>query len=457
MSVYSGAQRSPVVRPQKVQVFSIGKSKPSVDRERRRHLVKWRVDGRDRTRSFKTRTEAERFRSSLQGAARDGETFDEATGLPVRWVDTRTGPTWWTWSRDWLLVKWPQWSGHSRRSAIEAASVVTPLLVVKGAPAAPAELAAWLRNDGYLPDTEPKGEMAEWLERWSIPLADIDPQLLERVLHAVSRRADGRPLVASVVRRRRNQLATMLRSAVRRGLIGTNPMDRVEWRNPVHSMVVDVSTVPSPDDVAAAIAHVQGMRQDARRYAAMFGLVGIAGMRPPEAVAVRIEDLQLPETGWGLVKARGAITAPGRLYTTEGTAVEAKGLKHRPVGTVREVPLSPRLVPLLREHLAMFEPVNGRIFSNAAGRPVTAANYYPVWTRTRAALWPAGHPLAGTTVYDLRHAAATMMLRAGVPPAEVALRLGHSVDVLMRVYAGVFDDERDRSNQLIDEALGEIA
>jgi hypothetical protein len=46
-----------------------------------------------------------------------------------------------------------------------------------------------------------------------------------------------------------------------------------------------------------------------------------------------------------------------------------------------------------------------------------------------------------------------MMLRAAVPPAEVARRLGHSVDVLMRVYAGVFDDERDRSNQLIDEAL----
>jgi hypothetical protein len=46
-----------------------------------------------------------------------------------------------------------------------------------------------------------------------------------------------------------------------------------------------------------------------------------------------------------------------------------------------------------------------------------------------------------------------MMLRAAVPPAEVARRFGHSVDVLMRVYAGVFDDERERSNQLIDSAL----
>ena len=71
----------------------------------------------------------------------------------------------------------------------------------------------------------------------------------------------------------------------------------------------------------------------------------------------------------------------------------------------------------------------------------------------RAHLWPAPHPLSKTTVYDLRHSAATMMLRAGVPAAEVARRLGHSVDVLLRVYAGVHNDERERSNALIEAAL----
>jgi hypothetical protein len=45
------------------------------------------------------------------------------------------------------------------------------------------------------------------------------------------------------------------------------------------------------------------------------------------------------------------------------------------------------------------------------------------------------------------------MLQAGVSPAEAARRLGHSVDVLMRVYAGVFTDERDRSNARIDRML----
>jgi integrase len=34
--------------------------------------------------------------------------------------------------------------------------------------------------------------------------------------------------------------------------------------------------------------------------------------------------------------------------------------------------------------------------------------------------------------YDLRHACATLLLNSGVPPKEVARRLGHSVD--SRVY-----------------------
>lgn len=117
-----------------------------------------------------------------------------------------------------------------------------------------------------------------------------------------------------MARRRRNLLATILRSAVRRGLIATNPMERVEWRTPVHSLAVDVDTGPSPTDVLAAVELVGALgRLDARRYAAMFALVGIAGMRPSEVAAIRVDDLQLPEQGWGLVRARGAITSPGRL------------------------------------------------------------------------------------------------------------------------------------------------
>jgi integrase len=38
--------------------------------------------------------------------------------------------------------------------------------------------------------------------------------------------------------------------------------------------------------------------------------------------------------------------------------------------------------------------------------------------------------------YDLRHAALSLWLASGAPPAEVAARAGHSVCVLVTIYCG---------------------
>lgn len=87
---------------------------------------------------------------------------------------------------------------------------------------------------------------------------------------------------------------------------------------------------------------------------------------------------------------------------------------------------------------------------------MTADNWGPAWNRVRAQLWPTGHILANTTLYQLRDTAATTMLRAAVPPAEVARRLGHSVEMLMHVYAGVFEDDSDLANRRLDRFYDEL-
>ena len=53
---------------------------------------------------------------------------------------------------------------------------------------------------------------------------------------------------------------------------------------------------------------------------------------------------------------------------------------------------------------------------------------------------------------DLRHSGVTLALNAGLPGPEVARRAGHSVEVLLRVYAGCIDDRV--WNTRIDAALG---
>ena len=129
-----------------VQVFSIVMPKAGTQRERRRYLVKWRVAGRDKTRSFRTIVEAERLRARLQIAVIDGEPFDVGSGLPSTWI--HLGTTWWGWSQAWLDVKWPQWAGHTRRSAVESLVAITPLMARSGAPKAPYELVAVAATTG---------------------------------------------------------------------------------------------------------------------------------------------------------------------------------------------------------------------------------------------------------------------------------------------------------------------
>jgi integrase len=93
------------------------------------------------------------------------------------------------------------------------------------------------------------------------------------------------------------------------------------------------------------------------------------------------------------------------------------------------------------------------VFTASTGNPLSGTSYSQAWKRARTNQWPDDLTFAKVTLYDLRHSAATLMLRSGVVPAEVARRLGHSVDVLMRTYAGVLDDELDRSNALIQAEL----
>ena len=48
--------------------------------------VRWRVAGRDKSRSFTTRALADSYRAELVRAARQGAGFDPGTGEPESWA-----------------------------------------------------------------------------------------------------------------------------------------------------------------------------------------------------------------------------------------------------------------------------------------------------------------------------------------------------------------------------------
>jgi integrase len=120
------------------------------------------------------------------------------------------------------------------------------------------------------------------------------------------------------------------------------------------------------------------------------------------------------------------------------------------------VPIPPELVAILREHIDTFGVTpDGRIFASDRGHIIASTAISDVWAEARTrALTPAqvASPLAGRP-YDLRHAAVSLWLNAGVPATEVAERAGHSVEVLLRVYAKCLDDGESIANGRIDAAL----
>ena len=65
-----------------------------------------------------------------------------------------------------------------------------------------------------------------------------------------------------------------------------------------------------------------------------------------------------------------------------------------------------------------------------------------------------GSPLARRP-YDLRHAALSTWLNAGVDPTDVAERAGNSVEVLLRRYAKCIDGRQERNNRLIETAISD--
>ena len=68
----------------------------------------------------------------------------------------------------------------------------------------------------------------------------------------------------------------------------------------------------------------------------------------------------------------------------------------------------------------------------------------------------AATPLAATP-YALRHACVSTWLNGGVPAPQVAEWAGHSVEVLLKVYAKCLDGQDALARRRVEQALGHSA
>ncbi|GCB43198.1 hypothetical protein [Streptomyces sp. NL15-2K] len=173
-----------------------------------------------------------------------------------------------------------------------------------------------------------------------------------------------------------------------------------------------------------------------------------------------LPDCLLPTEGWGRVTLHITRPQAGKKWTDTGRLHDERGLKDRPPGETRPVPLPPELVALWRESIDTFGTADdGRLFFNERGGIAASGTYDRVWHEARElAFLPdlVASPLAARP-YDLRHSALSTWLNAGVDPTEVAERAGNSVEVLMTRYAKCLYGRQEIANQRIEQLLHEYA
>lgn len=294
------------------------------------------------------------------------------------------------------------------------------------------------------------------------------PAAARRLLDRLARTIDGRPAAASTLARKRAVLHNCLDAAVEAGHLPTNPLTGVRrWRPPTNPRV-DPGAVVNPELASALLAAV---RADRPEFEAYFACLYFGGLRPAEARGLRAQDLVLPDEGWGAIRLRGSQQTVAKIWTDEDATRQDRPLKHRSSGEVRVVSAPPELVATLGRHLNSFRcGVEGHLFVARTGRgghplsppyevTVGANTLALAWDRARAAaLTPEQYasPLARRP-YDLRHAAHSTWLAAGVAPADVAARAGHSVNVLMKVYAHQIDGHEQRNRAAVEVALQRAA
>ena len=428
---------------QEVSVFGI-QDRRATERVKLPWVARYVIDGRHRSKSFRTRAEAERYRSLLLQAVHAGERFDVDIGEPESWKAPLGEEHLHVWARRWIEEQWGEWAPRTRASAVEA---ITRLVVVS------IELTSdvpdrrrhyiWKSMPPTARDQRSDGEEM-WLARHTPRLGELDRTTIASIERNLMLKLDGTPLAVSTQNRFRTNARACVLAAADAGAFSadvwpTRTRSRRRRKTARMKKGVDMRRLPTPETMERAIAAIDSSNPSSRTYRMMTAVAYYGGLRPSEVVMLRRRSLALPEIGWG------------RIDVTEAdVSFDEPG---EPKTGPRSVPIPPVLVQQLTNWLAdraIAEP-DQLLFRTRTNTRPSGSNWGRAWHR---ALTSIGHP--PLRVYDCRHAAATTWLRAGMPLGEAARRLGHSVDTLVNNYVGALSDDEAAWNDRLDTYLNKI-
>lgn len=437
------------------------------------YYVRWKVGGKLWRAPFVNSPQADAFRSSLVTAARNGEAFDMASGLPVSKVKAKKADKpWFDFATEYADRRWPKTSASQRKNTAQVLMMVTIALTTAPHEFKPVKVRTALREWAFNKDRRESApadlaEIIKWAKRNS-PSMGVwnDTEVIATVLDAISAKLDGKSAASSSVRRDRAIVHNMLRSAVERHVLDVHPFALVQIDKVKSSRAIDKRSLLNPHQTQLMLRLVKVRPRNGLCLHAFLAVLYYAGLRPEEAVMLYLEDLDLPEAGWGEAIVHTVAPEVGGQWTDSGKPRDERAqLKGRDRGESRSVPLHPALVRILRAYIANPNPrrneppqalaAGSRLFSGERGGVLAAIVYRRAWQAARKeVLTPEEFksPL-GRRVYVLRHICLTNQLNSGVPPAQVAAWAGNSVPVLLATYVNCISGTEAESKRRILDAF----
>lgn len=339
-------------------------------RKARPYRLRWVVGGQVHGDTFATSALAESRRSELwQAMNRRGEAFDVASGLPESEVraaaeaaaaaEAEPALRWFEFCRTYVAGRWRTSAAKTRESMADGLAAVALAMVKRGDNTPDDQSLRLAFRWGVVPANlgeEPPAELEaayRWLTTSDRPVADLaDAGVFEDVLYRLSYRLDGAPAAGDTYKRRRRALNTALEHAVVAGELPENPLVRARRKHVGSNDVVDrrvlVNAVQARQ-LLTAVSYVGSWdRCRGRRLVAFYAVLYYAGLRPAEAVGLRLADCHLPEVGWGTLTLRETRPVSGKQWTDSGERHDRRGLKARETSSDRPVPIPPVLVAILR-------------------------------------------------------------------------------------------------------------
>jgi integrase len=225
--------------------------------------------------------------------------------------------------------------------------------------------------------------------------------------------------IHAVIRRALNQ-------AVKWGLIYRNPTDAVTapkvQKKPPQTL--------SEDQVKEFLASVEE-----HSLYPLYELAITTGMRKGELLGLQWKDVDLKQGRINVT--RTLVTIQGRTHLAEPKSERAK----------RTITLPEYAASALREHQLATDRDDGFVFTSSVGTPISQRN---LTRHFHSALSKLGLPRL--RFHDLRHTAATLLLKDNVHPKIVQEKLGHStITLTLDTYSHVIPGVQDEAAKSMDK------